>query len=69
MSLPDDSLHAGADLVMLPVLASSLQADLNMSQEDFDLLVVVQACGFLCIKRRCSRVEPMQLVAVKKLQG
>ena len=36
---------AGADLVVLPALASSLQADLNLTQEDVALLVLVQAAA------------------------
>lgn len=39
-------LVEGADLVVLPALASSLQADLNLTQEDVALLVLVQA---LCL--------------------
>ncbi|CAE7924122.1 cspB [Symbiodinium necroappetens] len=39
-------LVEGADLVVLPALASSLHADLNLTQEDVALLVLVQA---LCL--------------------
>ena len=46
---------------MLPALASSLQADLNLTQEDVALLVLVQACGCLHASRCMGRLVPASL--------